>query len=137
MRAQRIAAVLVLSLLGALCAASCVQGPEATPETDENDEAAIGEAKEPAGLLSIIRCPRREHGIPCMQRCAEAGISCASGLRHPKKPEAGDGDLFQCRAALGGQSCWYYYESVEEICIFFRRAVGWMPPLCRYQGGEP
>jgi len=72
-----------------------------------------------------------------MQRCAEAGISCASSLPHPKKPDAGDGDLYECRAAVGGRSCWYYYESNGDICVFFGKLVGWVPPWCRYEGGSP
>jgi len=84
-------------------------------------------------VLAVIRCSASELGMACMRRCAEAGISCASGLRHPYKPDVGEGDLWQCRAALGIRSCWYYYEAVNEKCVFsnVRR------PLCAYQGRVP
>lgn len=126
--------LVAVSLSSALCIACCTEALEV--ESAAGGE-SLGEAQEPARPLTIIRCKSGEHGIPCMVRCAEAGLSCASGLTHPKKADGGDGELFECREAFGGQSCWYYYESSGDICVFFGRSVGWVPPWCRYLGGRP
>jgi hypothetical protein len=112
MRHRAITIMATLSLLGGACGVQTDQRMEAFPATEtvltplieevaESDE-SVGTSEAPLGLTTIIRCRKDEHGIPCMQRCADAGISCASGLRHPKKPDAGEGDLWECRAVPGG-----------------------------------
>ena len=72
--------------------------------------------------------------VQCMEKCAEAGAPCAPKMKHPKKPEAGWGDLYMCKTGLLTHVCSYYYSNDDE-CIFFW-PVGRLP-WCVYVGGKP
>ncbi|MGK3983033.1 hypothetical protein WME99_08335 [Sorangium sp. So ce136] len=140
----------IASLHGvALCVASCVMHPSenvgetevdtptSDPETDNlmlDDETENGSTTEPEaiGSFKIIRCKRREHGAECMMKCADAGISCQGGRKHPYKDDVKTGLLMECRALGLASSCWYYYEN-GDICRFVLR----VPILCRYEGEKP
>lgn len=140
----------LVSLHGiALCVASCVMSPSETfsetefdtptsaPEAGNmtlEDEAEHGSTAEPEAIASakIIRCSNREYGADCMMRCADAGISCPAGRKHPYKGNVKAGLLCQCRSVGIISSCWYYYEN-GDICRFVLGA----PILCRYEGGDP
>jgi hypothetical protein len=140
----------LVSLHGvALCVASCVMHPSETfseteiepptsaPEAGNmtlEDEVENGPTTEPEaiGSFKIIRCKRREHGVECMMKCADAGISCPAGRKHPYKSDVKTGLLMQCRGLGLVSGCWYYYEN-GDICRFVLGA----PILCRYEGGTP
>ncbi|WP_159397522.1 hypothetical protein [Sorangium cellulosum] len=114
-----------------------VDTPTSDPEPDSmtiDDEAENVSTAEPEaiGSFKIIRCKRREHGAECMMKCADAGISCQGGRKHPYKDDVKTGLLMQCRALGLVSSCWYYYEN-GDICVFIGRA----PVRCRYEGGTP
>lgn len=64
-----------------------------------------------------------------MEKCAERGLTCAGGRRHPFKSGAGLGLLGECHGALRVTlSCWYYYQN-GDMCIY---RFG-LSPLCRYE----
>jgi hypothetical protein len=102
------------------------------PQGEGQSEPAT-ETAEPLGVFKTVKCPSGEDGIACMQRCADAGISCASGLRHPYKPDAGDGTLFLCTDTIV-HACSYWYENGDR-CVFF--GGGRRFPWCAYVGGRP
>ncbi|WP_437728921.1 hypothetical protein [Sorangium sp. So ce861] len=114
-----------------------VDTPNSDPEADnltldnnaENDPTTEPEA---IGSFKVIRCKRREHGAECMEKCANAGISCPGGRKHPYKNNVKTGLLWQCRGLGLITSCWYYYENGDS-CTFF---IG-KPVMCRYVGGTP
>jgi hypothetical protein len=142
MRALRIVAAGLVSSWCALCVASCAVGPDHASETegaapDKGTETAaapdiVGEAPEAAGILRRVRCPDSDSGMDCMQRCAETGISCASGLRHPYRGDGGQGELFECRGLSVARSCWYYYPAIDEKCVLL--SGGFI--TCGYKGGK-
>ncbi|WP_437969162.1 hypothetical protein WMF04_07665 [Sorangium sp. So ce260] len=96
----------------------------------ENDPTAETDA---IGSLKIIRCKRHEHGAECMTKCADAGISCPGGRKHPYKDDVKTGLLWQCRGLGLVTSCWYYYKNGDSCTFFFGR----VPVMCRYVGGTP
>jgi hypothetical protein len=150
MQIRRLLGLVVTSVSGALCAASCaqpedVQGPTTTPEDDTGslmseltgDEAeAVSEAQEALSFLKIVRCTGDELGADCERKCDAAGVWCPSLYAHPYKRDAGNGELFQCRDVLGARSCWYYYESNQDKCIRVTGA-GRVLTLCSYEGERP
>ncbi|WP_437809613.1 hypothetical protein [Sorangium sp. So ce1078] len=114
-----------------------VDTPTSDPEADNlvfDDETENSTTTEPEaiGSLKIIRCKGHEHGSDCMMKCADAGISCPAGRKHPYKSNAKTGLLWQCRSLGLLSSCWYYYENGDS-CTF----VGKAPIMCRYEGGKP
>jgi hypothetical protein len=114
-----------------------IDRPTSAPEagnTTLEDEAENGPTTEPEaiGSFKIIRCKRHEHGTDCMMKCADAGISCPAGRKHPYKSNVKTELLMQCRALGLASSCWYYYEN-GDMCVF----VGVVPVRCRYEGGIP
>lgn len=136
----------IVSLHGvALCVASCLTLPSETLSETEIDTPEAGDIElgdetengptnemEAIGTAKVIRCKRREHGADCMMRCADAGISCPAGRKHPYKSDVKTGLLWQCRSLGLASSCWYYYEN-GDICIF----LGVLPVRCVYEGGTP
>lgn len=136
----------IVSLHGvALCAASCVMHPSETfseaeidmptsaPEAGNMtlDGGAAGGSTtetEAIGTAKTIRCKRHEHGADCMMRCADAGISCPAGRKHPYKDNVKTGLLWQCRSLGLASSCWYYYKN-GDMCVF----LGRVPVKCRYE----
>ncbi|WP_437754029.1 hypothetical protein [Sorangium sp. So ce1389] len=121
-----------------------VETPTSDPETPTidpgsdnltfDDETENGPTTETdaIGSFKIIRCKRREHGAECMMKCADAGISCQGGRKHPYKSNVKAGLLMQCRALGLASSCWYYYED-GDMCVF---VIG-LPVRCGYEGGIP
>ncbi|MGK3960414.1 hypothetical protein WMF38_46095 [Sorangium sp. So ce118] len=114
-----------------------VDTPTSDPEPDNatlDGKTEKGPTIEPdaIGSFKIIRCKRREHGAECMMKCADAGVSCQGGRKHPYKDDVKTGLLMQCRAIGLASSCWYYYEN-GDMCVF---VVG-VPVKCRYEGGIP
>ena len=112
---ERFLALVVVSVSGAICAASCAQpedieAPLATPD----DAALMSPAgDEPTGeaqqdLLKIVRCTGNELGAECERKCEAAGVWCPAGYEHPRNSEGGVGELFECRGLLGAKTCWYY-----------------------------
>ncbi|WP_437713333.1 hypothetical protein WMF45_46540 [Sorangium sp. So ce448] len=111
--------------------------PTSEPEADNltlDDETEDVSTTEPEaiGSFKIVHCKRYEHGADCMMKCADAGISCQAGRKHPYKSNVKTGLLMQCRGLGVATSCWYYYEN-EDICVF---VVG-VPVKCGYEGGIP
>ncbi|WP_437339148.1 hypothetical protein [Sorangium sp. So ce394] len=111
--------------------------PNSDPGSDNlalDDETENGPTAETdaIGSFKIIHCKRREYGADCMMKCADAGVSCPAGRRHPYKNNVKTGLLMQCRALGLASSCWYYYEN-GDICVFI---VG-VPVKCGYEGGTP
>jgi hypothetical protein len=76
-------------------------------------------------LLKVVHCPEGD-GVSCMERCADVGISCAAGRRHPYKPGVGLGDLVAC--AETPHSCVYSYTDGDR-CWFVTTLLF---PICRY-----
>ncbi|XXX78593.1 hypothetical protein WMF30_07440 [Sorangium sp. So ce134] len=89
-----------------------VMDGEAVEESTEESLDAIG-------LLKIIRCKKADRGIPCMEKCAEAGISCAAKRPHPRDRNVEAGSLGQCRkeGLFRASSCWYHYPN-GQLCVF-------------------
>jgi hypothetical protein len=132
---KRLLALVMVSVSGAIFAASCaepvdVEGPTPTAADDE----AVGQARDE--LVKIIRCTGDELGAACERKCDAAGVWCPSRYTHPYKPDAGDGELFQCRQVLAAQSCWYYYESNQDKCVR-ATGLGRVVTLCSYEGSRP
>lgn len=145
MRMVPMAAALTLLHGVAVCSASCVMHPSETlsearldtPEAynmtlDDPTESGLTTEMDAVGSFKIIRCKRHEHGAECMMKCADAGISCQAGRKHPYKNDVKTGLLMQCRALGLASSCWYYYKN-GDICVFLVGA----PVRCRYEGGAP
>lgn len=138
----------MLSLSGvALCVASCAT-PATEPRSETEDTAQTSEPEpdhatpddeepksdsetaESSGALKVIRCKKSERGEECMERCAEQGVPCAAGRRHPYMRNVGLGLLGQCRSAVRVNCCWYYYKN-GHVCRFIGNLH-----LCLYQGGR-
>jgi hypothetical protein len=128
MQIKRLLALVVLSVSGALCVASCAQEPTATPQTEvtpldertaETDDSLegerVGEAQEPA-IFQNIHCSQADRGADCMIRCALAGIACPGGQHHTCKV-ADLGLLYGCRGISKIRTCWYYFEDIHEKCV--------------------
>ena len=123
----RDAGAIIVSLAGAtLLAASCaeppdIQGPTALPEDGPgslaSDGEAAGEAQQEIQLLKVIRCKGDEVGSSCERKCDAEGVWCPSRLAHPTNRDADVGLLYQCRGALVGRTCWYYYDDIQEKCV--------------------
>lgn len=140
----------LVSLHGvAPCVVSCIMHPSETfseteiepptsaPEAGDmtlDDETDNGPTTEPeaVGSFKIVHCKRREHGADCMMKCADAGISCPAGRKHPYKSNVKTGLLMECRGLGVATSCWHYYKN-GDICVFL---VG-VPVKCGYEGGTP
>lgn len=103
--------------------------PEADGATSDPDAAetmdaevmddSVEESLDAIELLKIIRCKKADRGMPCMEQCAEAGISCAAKRPHPTDRNVADGVLGQCRRArvVRANSCWYHYPN-GQLCVF-------------------
>jgi hypothetical protein len=139
MRTNHVAAAIVASLLCALSAASCVQRPPGMcEETDEasrsvtnvsNVDERVAEAPE---ALTAINCKLRGLDVvECMIQCAQAGFPCTPKLRHPRKVDAGYGDLIGCGEALSRKTCVYEYTNGDRCYV--ADGLPWIP--CSYPGG--
>jgi len=150
MQIKRLVALVAVSVLGGLCAASCVQDPDtpapagtgasATPtpadanESTSNEAEGVtlqGELREDVGETAqafgkVIHCQESETNADCMERCAEAGIACAPQRRHPNNFGVGLGDLYAC--ADVPHSCVYSYSNGDR-CWFVTTLLF---PVCRY-----
>ncbi|WP_438038101.1 hypothetical protein [Sorangium sp. So ce128] len=110
-----------------------IDTPEASDmELGDETESGPTTETEAIGTAKIIRCKRHEHGADCMTKCADAGISCPAGRKHPYKDNVKTGLLWQCRSLGLVSTCFYYYENGDS-CIF----LGMVPFICRYEGGTP
>lgn len=88
----------------------------------------------PTRLDTWLNC-RGLDAVQCMEKCAEAGAACAPRMKHPKKPEAGWGDLYMCKNGVPTHVCSYYYSNGDE-CAFFSLMSARLP-WCVYIGGRP
>lgn len=134
MRSHRIAALSLLSLSCALCAASCLQSPELPAnepgeELGSYDAEPTGEAAQP--LLKVF-CPKDLHGAACSQMCFARGIPCVYAALHPRKPDEPAGKLYACNSLPPGYMCSYTYEN-GDTCHFPVGRAGLA--LCLYTGG--
>jgi hypothetical protein len=126
MRLNHLAAAIVLVFTGALCAASCVQGPERdgasadAPVMTAPDDGPVGEAQDE---IKVVTCPE-DDPVECMIRCGIAGIPCTPQINHPYHPERGVGKLVRC-AELVKKFCTYRFDDGEECAVF--RGAPWIP----------
>jgi hypothetical protein len=101
----------------------------------EDGSEPLGEAADEFGAVKVklIDCKGRGlNNVDCMVVCAEAGIPCPAGLKHPRKSDGGQGDLFRCsESPFLGRTCSYSYEN-GDVCFLTTRA-SWAP--CLYPGG--
>jgi|HubBroStandDraft_6_1064221.scaffolds.fasta_scaffold422668_2 hypothetical protein len=70
----------------------------------------------------------------CMEKCAEAGATCAPQMKHPQNVAAGWGNLYMCKNGSPTHVCSYYYSNGDE-CIYFY-PIGRLP-WCVYVGQKP
>ncbi len=91
----------------------------------------MGEAEQE--VIKLVDCKGRGlNNVDCMIVCAEAGIPCPAGLKHPRKSDGGMGDLFRrSESPFLGRTCSYQYEN-GDMCFLTTRA-SWVP--CSYLGG--
>jgi hypothetical protein len=119
MQIRHLLALVSLFVWGVLCAASCVQNPTATSETDDTsaitsaEDGAVGEAQED---LKLVTCPENDP-VECMIRCGIAGIPCRPRIAHPFHPDRGDGNLVRC-AEVAKKFCTYRFDDGEECAVF-------------------
>jgi hypothetical protein len=137
MRFNRAVVALAFSLPCAVVTASCVQSPTREDSTaaqvaaDDEDTVGdrVGEATE---ALTVINCKGLGLDVvECMIRCAEAGIPCTPRLAHPRKVDAGEGDLFRCGQLGSRKSCTYSYSNGDACAVI--SGLPWIP--CIYTGG--
>lgn len=93
-------------------------------------EEKLGEAAQ--GLIKVIRC-RGLTVEECSKKCRRADVKRVAHLPHPKKNNAGTGDLFTCSTIRN--SCTYYYKKTGDRCVFWTREH--RRPMCVYVGGRP
>jgi hypothetical protein len=67
-----------------------------------------------------VVCRKKSWGVDCMIACAEEGLSCPAGMKHPYSPSSGTGKLWKCSGAANAEVCKYVYDNGDE-CTWDRK----------------
>lgn len=95
------------------------------PECNLSDAPALDPDK-------AVVCRKKAWGVDCMIKCGEEGLSCRPEIKHPDKPEVGNGKLWKCAGKPQEEECSYAFDNGDQ-CKYYRKRN---QTLCKY-GSEP
>lgn len=61
-----------------------------------------------------VVCRKKAWGVDCMIKCAEEGLACPAGMKHPYSPSSGTGKLWKCSGETNAEVCKYIYDNGDE-----------------------
>lgn len=79
-----------------------------------------------------VVCRKSAWGVQCMMRCAEEGLGCPAGMKHPYKPDGGMGKLWKCSGSTNDEVCKYVYDNGDE-CTLIKKENR---KICKYTTDE-